>query len=45
MTVFQRTANLCLPMRQRQLTKEEQDEAKKGYADLFKYRMTTFAGA
>ena len=27
-TVFQRTPNLCLPMRQRKLTKEEQDEEK-----------------
>lgn len=43
-TVFQRTPNLCLPMRQRKLTKEEQDEAKKDYPDLYKYRMTTFAG-
>ena len=27
-TVFQRTPNLCLPMRQRKLTKEEQDKEK-----------------
>ena len=32
-TVFQRTPNLCLPMRQRKLTKEEQDDAKKGYPE------------
>ena len=44
MTLFQRTPNLALPMRQRKLTKEEQDEAKKGYEELFKHRMTTFAG-
>lgn len=31
-------------MRQRKLTKEEQDEAKADYAELYKYRMTTFAG-
>ena len=31
-------------MRQRKLTKEEQDEAKKGYEQLFKDRMKTFAG-
>ncbi|KAK5128491.1 hypothetical protein LTR85_003159 [Meristemomyces frigidus] len=43
-TVFQRTPNLCLPMRQRKLTKEEQDKAKSEYPELYKYRMTTFAG-
>ncbi|KAK3114675.1 hypothetical protein LTR53_006761 [Teratosphaeriaceae sp. CCFEE 6253] len=43
-TVFQRTPNLCLPMRQRKLTKEEQDNAKADYPELYKYRMTTFAG-
>ena len=31
-------------MRQRNLTKEEQDEAKSGYPELYKHRMTTFAG-
>lgn len=44
MTLFQRTPNLCLPMRQRKLTKEEQDAAKPDYPDLYKHRMTTFAG-
>jgi len=43
-TVFQRTPNLCLPMRQRKLTKEEQEQAKEGYPELFKHRLTTFAG-
>ncbi|KAI6855739.1 FAD/NAD(P)-binding domain-containing protein [Hortaea werneckii] len=43
-TVFQRTPNLCLPMRQRKVTKEEQEQAKENYPDLYKYRMTTFAG-
>lgn len=43
-TVFQRTPNLCLPMRQRKLTKEEQDRDKANYRELYKYRMTTFAG-
>ena len=43
-TVFQRTPNLCLPMRQRKLTKEEQDEDKATRAELYRYRMTTFAG-
>ncbi|KAF4552244.1 Pyridine nucleotide-disulfide oxidoreductase-like protein 12 [Elsinoe fawcettii] len=43
-TVFQRTPNLCLPMRQRKLTKEEQDKAKEKYPELYRYRLTTFAG-
>lgn len=43
-TVFQRTPNLCLPMRQRKLTKEEQDADKDTRAELYRYRMTTFAG-
>ena len=42
--VFQRTPNLALPMRQRKLTKEEQDIAKKDYPDFFKNRMTTYGG-
>ena len=44
MTLFQRTPNLALPMRQRKLTKEEQDKAKEGYPQTFKDRMQTFAG-
>jgi cation diffusion facilitator CzcD-associated flavoprotein CzcO len=43
-TVFQRTPNLCLPMRQRNLTKQEQDEAKHTYPDIYRKRLTTFAG-
>ena len=43
-TVFQRTPNLCLPMRQAKLTKEEQDQRKKDYPDLYRDRLTTFAG-
>ena len=31
-------------MRQRKVTKEEQEQAKENYPDLYKYRMTTFAG-
>lgn len=31
-------------MRQRKLSKEEQDKAKSDYPELYKYRMTTFAG-
>lgn len=33
-----------MPMRQRKLTKEEQDRDKANYRELYKYRMTTFAG-
>lgn len=43
-TVFQRTPNLCLPMRQRKLTVEEQTEAKKEYPQIYRDRLTTFAG-
>lgn len=44
MTLFQRTPNLCLPMRQRKLTKEEQAKNKEEYPQIFKDRMQTFAG-
>ncbi|MCJ1475801.1 hypothetical protein MMC13_004465 [Lambiella insularis] len=44
LTVFQRTPNIALPMRQRQLTKAEQDAAKKTYPEVFKKRMSTFGG-
>lgn len=43
-TVFQRTPNLCLPMRQRDLTREEQQNAKSEYPDIYRNRLTTFAG-
>ncbi|KAG9912513.1 FAD/NAD(P)-binding domain-containing protein, partial [Aureobasidium melanogenum] len=43
-TVFQRTPNLCLPMRQRDLTKEEQQNAKGEYPEIYRNRLTTFAG-
>lgn len=43
-TVFQRTPNLALPMRQRKVSKEEQDANKKDYPQLYKDRMKTFAG-
>ncbi|OQU98743.1 hypothetical protein CLAIMM_04481 [Cladophialophora immunda] len=42
--VFQRTPNLCLPMGQENLTIEQQNERKSRYAEIFKHRMTTFAG-
>ncbi|MCJ1417740.1 hypothetical protein MMC32_004085 [Xylographa parallela] len=44
LTVFQRTPNLALPMRQRTLTKEEQDAAKDQYAQIYKHRLSTFGG-
>ena len=43
-TVFQRTPNLALPMQQRKMTKEEQDELKAKYPQYYKDRMKTFAG-
>lgn len=43
-TVFQRTPNLCLPMRQGRLSREEQMERKKEYPEVYRHRMTTFAG-
>ncbi|KAH6603719.1 steroid monooxygenase [Trichoderma cornu-damae] len=42
--VFQRTPNLAVPMRKRDLTIEEQEKAKKHYPELFKYREANFAG-
>ncbi|KAF2000009.1 FAD/NAD(P)-binding domain-containing protein [Amniculicola lignicola CBS 123094] len=41
-TVFQRTPNLALPMHQGPVSKENQDKSR--YPELFKHRMTTFAG-
>jgi cyclohexanone monooxygenase len=43
-TVFQRTPMLALPMRQRALTREEQDEAKAGYPAVFRRRTETNGG-
>ncbi|KAF2191365.1 FAD/NAD(P)-binding domain-containing protein [Zopfia rhizophila CBS 207.26] len=43
-TVFQRTPNLALPMQQKPLTKEEQENRKKSYPEIYKHRMTTFGG-
>ncbi|KAM9883790.1 steroid monooxygenase [Verticillium dahliae] len=43
-TVFQRTPNLAVPMRRRQLTVAEQERAKVVYPELFKLRETSFAG-
>jgi cation diffusion facilitator CzcD-associated flavoprotein CzcO len=42
--VFQRTPNLCVPMRKRDLSAEEQERNKAVYPELFRYREKTFAG-
>ncbi|KAE9390459.1 cyclohexanone monooxygenase [Gymnopus androsaceus JB14] len=45
LTVFQRTPNLCLPMRQRQISAEEQEKLKdRLYPILFGRRNQTFSG-
>lgn len=43
-TVFQRTPNLALPMEQKRLTRVEQERRKSEYPNIYKNRMTTFAG-
>ncbi|KAL4952505.1 hypothetical protein BDW69DRAFT_167582 [Aspergillus filifer] len=42
--VFQRTPNLAVPMRKRDLTIEEQERIKPYYPELFRYREANFAG-
>ncbi|KAM0510860.1 hypothetical protein ACHAPE_010448 [Trichoderma viride] len=42
--VFQRTPNLTIPLRKRDLTGEEQERTKRYYPELFRYRETSFAG-
>ncbi|KAK7417605.1 hypothetical protein QQX98_004426 [Neonectria punicea] len=42
--VFQRTPNLAVPMRRKTLTVEEQEESKRFYPELFRYREKNFAG-
>ncbi|KAL2856156.1 hypothetical protein BJX68DRAFT_263651 [Aspergillus pseudodeflectus] len=44
LTVFQRTPNLAIPMKQRSLTKEEQDQAKTLYPEVFQLREKCFGG-
>jgi cation diffusion facilitator CzcD-associated flavoprotein CzcO len=44
LTVFQRTPNLAVPMRKRDLTVEEQERIKPYYPELFRYRESSFAG-
>lgn len=42
--VFQRTPNLAVPMRKRDLSIEEQERIKPYYPELYRYRETSFAG-
>lgn len=42
--VFQRTPNLAVPMRRRNISLEESERIKPAYPELFKYRETCFAG-
>ncbi len=44
LTVFQRTPNLALPMGQRPVSKERNDEFKKNYAQLVQKMQSTYAG-
>ncbi|KAK2873508.1 hypothetical protein FQN49_002305 [Arthroderma sp. PD_2] len=44
LTVFQRTPNLALPMRQGRLTREEQEARKENYPIFFQNRESTFSG-
>ncbi|KIJ29796.1 hypothetical protein M422DRAFT_235129 [Sphaerobolus stellatus SS14] len=44
LTVFQRTPNLALPMRQRKITEEFQSEQKSTYPEKYRRIKTTFAG-
>ncbi|KAL3442011.1 hypothetical protein BJX65DRAFT_321794 [Aspergillus insuetus] len=43
-TLFQRTPNLCLPMRQKKLSAEEQTNDKSDYPDYLAECATTFSG-
>jgi cation diffusion facilitator CzcD-associated flavoprotein CzcO len=44
LNVFQRTPNLAIPMKQRYLTKEEQNQVKPLYPEAFQLRETAFGG-
>ncbi|KAK7054364.1 hypothetical protein VNI00_003558 [Paramarasmius palmivorus] len=44
LTVFQRTPNMCLPMHQKKVGKEEQDKRKTTYPVIYKRRLQTWAG-
>ncbi|BCS26826.1 flavin-containing monooxygenase [Aspergillus puulaauensis] len=42
--MFQRTPNLCCPMKERNLTEEEQTKDKEDYDAVFRARLSTFGG-
>lgn len=44
LVIFQRTPNFALPMRQRNLTPEEQESRKSTYPDFYRNRLQTFGG-
>lgn len=44
LTVFQRTPNLCLPMQQRSLSSEDNEELRQGLPERFDTRYKAFAG-
>ncbi|MFT4561764.1 MAG: cation diffusion facilitator CzcD-associated flavoprotein CzcO [Gammaproteobacteria bacterium] len=44
LTVFQRTPNLCLPMRQRKLDTTDNELARQTYPELFQTRLQTWGG-
>ncbi|RDA90698.1 hypothetical protein CP533_4950 [Ophiocordyceps camponoti-saundersi (nom. inval.)] len=44
LSVFQRTPNMAVPMRRRQLSREAQQHSKAHYPELFRYREKTFSG-
>ncbi|RCI13548.1 hypothetical protein L249_5596 [Ophiocordyceps polyrhachis-furcata BCC 54312] len=44
LAVFQRTPNMAVPMRRRQLSLEGQQHSKTYYPELFRYRERTFSG-
>ena len=44
LTVFQRTPNLCLPMRQRKLDRADNERARGTYPELFRTRLQTWGG-
>lgn len=44
LTVFQRTPNWAVPLRNEPLTREKMAEIRAGYPDMFPYLQTTFSG-
>ena len=44
LTVFQRTANWAVPLRNRPLSDEDMDRIRAGYDEMFPYMRTTFSG-